>query len=366
MNWIGQITISAGYSRSFTDTSLISVMSGCETLATRSADGEPCPVPGCKVKVHHGDVESHRKQYHLTCQNSPECGFRGDWIEYADHSVHCAYKRVPCPFGCRDAIPRNAMLEHERKYHAACANAAAGCDFRGEHYRVVAHEDRCGFQLVPCPIKGCGAMVKRSGVESHKVLFHIPCRAAPLCTFQGEWVALKDHAKRCQYRPVTCKFGCREKVQWDKLAEHDAHFHIRCRFQGCQFRGQAFEVKAHEPGCPMDTAQCRFPGCRHRCQRHLMPKHERESHVPCKYAPRCGFTGDLVAAADHAQQCQFRHRNSISSLLNGAASEGNNSSGGGGANVKSMAKAWRGKSLSREKVGGRRRRSRDLGPSCWE
>lgn len=86
-----------------------------------------------------------------------------------------------------------------------------------------AHSLSCEHREVPCPIDGCGQLVKASELQDHASgCAHriTPCSNVG-CSAQVKAAALEQHQEVCEYREVLCpNYGCFQKITACEVEEH--------------------------------------------------------------------------------------------------------------------------------------------------
>ena len=91
----------------------------------------------------------------------------------------------------------------EERVPMACSYAVHGCELELTGGAIRTHEQSCPYQPMPCPLKGCTALVSRS--------------------------KLKGHTDKCDFRLVTCPLSpgsCDRRVAKNSLLRHLQDDHL--------------------------------------------------------------------------------------------------------------------------------------------
>ena len=122
----------------------------------------------------------------------PGCTWRGKFRDYEAHEKRCEFRQVTCPL-CGQPVADGRLAEHQAN---DCPQRLVTCEYCGAEMpakRIKAHQDQC--EKVPIVCERCSAVVIRE--------------------------KMKDHLeKSCPKRTIMCPMGCAEQFELDRLSEH--------------------------------------------------------------------------------------------------------------------------------------------------
>jgi len=124
----------------------------------------------------------------------------------------CRPRLTHCP-ECRMAYPRQGQQNHrlffaekllEERVPMACSYAPHGCELELTGVEIRRHEQEgCPHQPIPCPLKGCAALISRA--------------------------RMKTHQEKCDYRLIHCPLSpgsCDQRVAKVSLLKHLQDDHL--------------------------------------------------------------------------------------------------------------------------------------------
>lgn len=167
-------------------------------------DGKPCPL--CKedgfLAVIDKSIERRILSLKVRCPHKElGCQWVGEMRDRRGHldfeKGRCEYRRVRCPNGCGELVPRMEFEKHLTEY---CSKRKLICQYCNQYTTygdVEEHNRSCEEYPVGCP-NGCSDSL-------------IPRRS------------LTMHLVQCPYQPIPCEFertGCMVQVRRSEMAWH--------------------------------------------------------------------------------------------------------------------------------------------------
>ncbi|XP_039600215.1 TNF receptor-associated factor 6 [Polypterus senegalus] len=210
---------------------------GCILQSIRDA-GQKCPVDNEILLENQLFPDNFAKREILSltvrCPNKG-CEQRMELRKLETHTSQCLYATVPCR-DCNKQVRRSYMNEHMAnqclRRLIICPNCAGSIIFE----EAKTHEEECPLANVMCEY--CSTELIREQLKSH---CDMDCPKAPvLCTFSS--------------------FGCPEKMQRDKLAQHMQEYtQMHMHFMAMSLRSLSLTTPSHMgPILQSDSSEFHF------------------------------------------------------------------------------------------------------------